>query len=537
MKSFTATGKLLRLYLRRDRVLLPSWVGLLVLLTVGTSAQYARLFTTDAERLDFTTQVTGNAALNAFTGQLYGHDLGNLTVWKIGDIVYSLIAVLVVLNVMRHTRGEEESGRQELVRAGVVGRHASLAAALILALGASLLTGALITGGLIGAGLDATGSVAFGAAVAMPGCVFAVIAAVAAQLTERARTGNVIAATVLGVAYLLRFVADGSGVLWLRWLSPTGWSHLLRPYGNENWLTLLLPLTVTIAAGWLAFVLSSRRDLGAGAIPSRPGPETAGTRLGSALALAWRLQRGQLLGWTFSFAVVATATAAVANGIPSIADQAGPQVQEFFNRYADGPGQSISDIFIWLILITLGYMAALYPMLATLQLRTEEATGRAEMTLSAAVKRTHWAAGHLLFAALGTALMMAVSGVAAGLVYGLARGDVGTELPRVLLAAVEMVPAAWAVGALAILAYGLVPRFATAICWVGWLLVNIFGESLGPILGIQYGVANTVIPFHYLPKVLSGAVFSATPMIGLTGVAIVIGGLGLAALRRRDLSS
>ena len=40
---------------------------------------------------------------------------------------------MAILLVVRHTRAEEETGRAELVGAGVVGRHAPLAAALITA--------------------------------------------------------------------------------------------------------------------------------------------------------------------------------------------------------------------------------------------------------------------------------------------------------------------------------------------------------------------------------------------------------------------
>ena len=38
-----------------------------------------------------------------------------------------------ILLVVRHTRADEETGRAELVGAGVVGRHAPLAAALVVA--------------------------------------------------------------------------------------------------------------------------------------------------------------------------------------------------------------------------------------------------------------------------------------------------------------------------------------------------------------------------------------------------------------------
>ena len=61
--------------------------------------------------------------------------------------------------VGRHTRGEEQSGRSELVRASVVGRYAPLAAALAVAVVAHVLMGAatalvMVAAGTAGRGLD-----------------------------------------------------------------------------------------------------------------------------------------------------------------------------------------------------------------------------------------------------------------------------------------------------------------------------------------------------------------------------------------------
>src|SRR5262245_26401797 len=214
MTQFTGTGTLTRLILRRDRFVLPVWIVLIAVMVVGTAARYARLLPTEQVRQSFAAEVGGNRVLDAFAGQLYDPSLGGLTIWKVGDAIYTLTGLMALLAVIRHTRAEEESGRYELVGAGVVGRYAPLAASLIVASAASVLTGALTALGMIGLGLDPVGSIAFALAIAAPGCVYAGVAALAAQLTESTRRANGIAAAVLGVGYMLRFVADGSGQSW-----------------------------------------------------------------------------------------------------------------------------------------------------------------------------------------------------------------------------------------------------------------------------------------------------------------------------------
>lgn len=62
-----------------------------------------------------------------------------------------------------------------------------------------------------------------------------------------------------------------------------------------------------------------------------------------------------------------------------------------------------------------------------------------------------------------------------------------------------------------------------------------FGEIVGPSLGIGYDVANLVSPFHFLPRVLTGEQLTAAPLVGLAAVAVFLTSVGMARLRVRDL--
>lgn len=354
---------MLRFLLRRDRVVLASWIVLIAGVVLSVTGQYTRMFPTPESALAFAHDVAGNAALTAFTGQLTEPTLPGLIRWKIADVAFTLTALMAVLTVIRHTRAEEESGRQELLRSTPVSRLAPLASALGLAMGASVLAGGLVA---------ATGGVRFGAAVAAPGLVFAAVAAVAAQLTERASTARLIACGVLGVTYGVRFAADGSGVLWLRWFSVNGWSHLAF---TQAWV-LAVPVVAAAALTALAFWLNLRRDFGAGLLTARPGPE------GGDVSLPWRAHRTQVIGWTVAFAVAGATMGGVAAGMRGTVD--GPLMQEFLRRYGSG---EIGDSLLWMVLISLGGTAALFPVLAVLRIRSDETSGRAELLLSTAVGR------------------------------------------------------------------------------------------------------------------------------------------------------
>ncbi|WP_157251685.1 ABC transporter permease [Nonomuraea typhae] len=519
------TWTLIKLAVRRERLTTPAWILLLAVLAAGQASRYAQTFTTPQMVADFAREMTANKALTAFAGQVYSPTIAGMAVWKNADAIYTILALIAILTIVRHTRAEEESGRAELIRAGAVGRFAPLTAALTVT-GVSMLLAGLVTAlSMAKLGFDVTGSLAFGAAVTGIGLVFTAVGALAAQLTEGARTTVGLAALGLGVSYLARFIADGAGSTALKWATPHGWAHLVQPYAANSFAALLPALALTLIAVAAAYRLCARRDLGHGVIAQRPGPAHA-PRLTSPLALAWRLHKGLLTGWSIGYTVAGLVLGALALSIPEVSRQ-GASVQEFLNRYTAADTATMTDAYLWLISLSLGYVAALYPLLAVLRLRAEESTGRAELLLAHPVSRLRWAAGHLVFALAGPVVILTL----AGLAMGIAVGDPLGVLPGTLV----QVPAVWVLAGFATAVFGLLPKAAAALSWAAFLFVNLFGEVLGPIIGIDYWIAKYFVPFPNLPMVLSGEGFAAGPILIMTGLTAALVAAGLTALNRRAL--
>ncbi len=112
------------------------------------------------------------------------------------------VCLMTVLQVVRHTRAEEEEGRAELVRAGVVGRDAALAATMLVSGAAALLVGAGQAVATAGAQVPVGDALLYGASVAALGLVFAAIALCTAQVFTHARAASGSALAVFGVAYV-----------------------------------------------------------------------------------------------------------------------------------------------------------------------------------------------------------------------------------------------------------------------------------------------------------------------------------------------
>ncbi len=287
----------------------------------STGYSFRHLYASLPERLALIASVQHDPSVLALSGPVSGTSAGSLVAWKVLVFAAAAAGLMGIFTVVRHTRDDEEQGRLELVGAAVVGRQAPLAAGLAVAFGASLVLIPLIAVVQATLGYPLAGSVALGAAVGLSGCVFAAVRAVCAQLTVSARTARGMAVGALGVAFLLRAVGDAaSGTSWLRWASPLGWAEQMRVYANPRWgVTILFVLSAAVLAGCAA-LLGAHRDLGAGLLPARAGRPQAPPWLRSPLALAWRLQRGALLGWAAGFVLAGAVLGSAARGIGADAE-------------------------------------------------------------------------------------------------------------------------------------------------------------------------------------------------------------------------
>jgi ABC-2 type transport system permease protein len=452
--ELTGTAALVRLALRRDRVLLPSWILFFAATVWFSASATVGLYPSQASRIQAANTINSTASMVALYGPIYDPtSLGALSMLKMTAIYTALMSILIVMLVVRHTRAEEEAGRLELVGAGVVGRDAPMAAALLVVGGASCVLGMLTTAGLVAAGLPVSGSLAFGAGWAATGLCFAAVAAVAAQATTGGRTANGLGFSVIAAAYAARAIGDlaEAGPGWLSWLSPIGWHQQIRAFAGNRWPVLVLPLAATALLVPVAFTLRRRRDLGSGLLPDRAGP--AAGALSSPLGLAWRLQRPMLIAWTAGSAVMAFMMGSIANSIAGLLDS--PEMAKIIRQL--GGEQALTDAFLAAELGLISTIIAAYGISAVGRLRTEESAGHAEHILSTATSRVRWAASHWLLALAGAAWLLLVTGLATGVGHAVAVGDPGQVL-RITAAALTRIPAVWVMAGLVFALWGGWPR-------------------------------------------------------------------------------
>lgn len=396
--AFAGTGTLIRFGLRRDRVRIPVWILALSLGTLATAGEFTTLYSTAKERATAVSSMDSPAAL-AMTGPrhyLDDYNIGAMMGHQLLGFMAVLVGLMSVLIVTRHTRNEEETGRAELVRSTVVGHHAHLASALVVATVANLALAALLTLSVLSTGVEGIGTgeaLLYGLAHAAVGLVFAGVAAVTVQITAHTRGASGMALAVIGVAYVLRASGDvGNDAL--SWLSPIGWAQRTYVFVDNRWWPLLLCLALAALTAAAGFVLSTRRDVGAGLRSARLGRRTASDALTRPIGFALRLHRATLLGFAAGLFVMGVMYGSILGEAADMMKDI-EQVQEALAKIG---GASVAESFASMVMVVVAVVAAVYVVMATLRPRAEESAGRAEPLLATGLSRDRWVGSHVAVA-------------------------------------------------------------------------------------------------------------------------------------------
>ncbi|SLM90984.1 ABC transporter permease [Brevibacterium yomogidense] len=443
--------------------------------------------------------------------------------------IYILGALMSIFTVVRHTRADEQAGRAELVRANVVGRHATLTATLLVTAGLVLTASALVLVGALSAGYAWEGSLLVATTAAAVGLFFTGATATMAQLGESSRSATALSGGLLGLAYVIRMAGDAPevGGTALSWASPLGWAQQTAPYVDDLWWPLL-PLAggAAVLAG-LGYWLSTRRDVGAGLLPARLGRAEGRPSLGTPLGLALRSLLGTLRGWAIALVLTSLMFGSYAQTMLDSADSLPPELAGVF------VGEDIMLGYLAYIALFMAVFVTAAGVGSLQQVRGEEASGRAEYGLSAPISRTAWLGAHLTITIAGVLLILVAVGAAMGAGAALSLEEDGASRFGDLLAAgVLKAPAVLSILGVVTALLGWLPRLAVP---VGWLLVAfsaIIG-TFGSLLELPEFVFD-MDPFGHLAEYPVEAI-AWEPVVWLTAIGAAGIAIGLLGWRRREV--
>lgn len=523
-------GTIIRFVLRRDRIRLPVWIGAHGLLVLYIASALPQLAPSKDDLAGMTT-IFSQPVGRMFTGPAFGLDdptYERFFAAGYAPYLFILAALMSIFLVTRHTRVEEQSGRAELVRASVTGRHTMLTAALVVVGLANLAAAALVTGLAIGIGYATQGSILVGLATGVTGMVFAGITATTVQITEFSRSAAGIAGAVLGAAFVLRAVGDMAevGGSALSWASPLGWATQTAPYVHDRWAPLLLSVALAALAIGAGFILQDRRDFGSSLVPPRPGKIRGHPRLGNPFGLAARLHRGGMLGWGTGILLLGVVDGLFTQAMLDAGEAMPPELQAVFGS------EQLLDGYVGFLGSFVSILVAAYVVFAMQTLRTEESSGRADAVLATAVSRHGWFGSHVAIIGVGAVLMTTITGLATGLAAAAVTSD-SALIGDVLLSHLATLPAVLLVLGVTAGFFGLLPRLMAPI---GWLLVALIGvvNLFAELLDLPEWF-RTLSPLWHLATVPVEE-FELTPFLIVLAIGVLAFIVGLAGFHRRQVN-
>jgi ABC-2 type transport system permease protein len=513
------------------------WGAVFGLYVTSSALGYATTYKTPAARAALAATFGTNAGFNALIGP--AHQIGTVagfTAWRSLGVLSIVGGVWGLLAGTRLLRGEEDAGRWELLLVGQTTRRGATAKALA-GLAVGLLTlwsaTAIITvavGRAHTVNIGARAALFLALALVCSAAIFLSAGALASQLAPTRRQASGYAAAALGVSYALRMLADsGTGLAWLRWVSPLGWVEELRPLSSPQPL-MLLPVAALVAVmAGLSVHLAGSRDLGASVIADQSTARAHTKLLIRPTGLAIRLTRGVLVAWVLSIALLSLMMGLIAKSVGSVlSDNAGDRVT-FAKMGFRGSGAEQYLAITFLIVALLVALVAAGQLSAA---RNEEAEGRLDHLLVRPVSRYTWLAGRL---AVATGSLVA-AGLVAGIVcwLGAASQHSGVGLATLLDAGLNVVPPALFVLGAGALTFGVWPRALSSVTY-GFLAWSFLVEIIGGLIGVSHWILDTSL-FHQMsaapavkPNWTSGAALSA--------LGVAAAGMGALAFHHRDLAA
>ncbi len=510
------------------------WGAALGVITVASALSYERVYPTLALREALARAFGTNTMTIALFGPAPHLDtVAGFTSFKV-SLTLSVLASLWGLRAATGAlRGEEETGRWDLLLAGPRRRVATTAQALagvavgivVLAAACAIVTALTIRS--TAGGLRATQVLGLGGAVLAAATTFAALGALTSQLDRSRHDASTTGVVVLAIAYALRLVADaGLGLHALVWASPLGWIEELAPLTAPSFVAVVPVALWTVALVAAALRGARIRDVGAGLLARDDRGRRHRRLLTGPGALTWRLLSSTILRWWIGITLGAGLIGLVARKASSTIG--GSSVREVFDRL--GATALGTRAVLGVASLILAVVVSLLAVGQVAAARAEEARGHLDWLVASRVSRVRW----LLWRLGAAAIALAGVGVLEGLATWGATASQGAHLSPVLLfeAAGNLLPPALALLGVATVLYGLWPRAAVPVSYglVAWSLLIVIVGGIG---AISPWLLDTSV-FHHMaaapaeaPHVLANAVMCA---LGVLGIAA-----GVTAFARRDL--
>jgi ABC-2 type transport system permease protein len=474
--------------------------------------------------------VIENPAVSALYGRVTSlPSAGAFVEWKMGMFVTLAVGMWAALMATRVTRGSEDDGTWDLLVVSRVGRKPALAAAMLVLFEAGTVVGvvtflALVTGGqrVLDSALYALGMTGIawsGAALGMLG----------SQFFAPRRSASQVALCAVGVAFILRVLADGSsGNVWLRWVTPFGWLENVGAFHHRSAWWLIPLFAVPVGVAFEAWRLARTRDVGSAWWTRSDRSRARASLLKTPWRFAWRERWGMLVVWSAGLCVLALVVGYLTNALVQLC-HTDPGYVRLLRRWGFGSmvtGRGFIAQMCVLFAVALSFMVVAL----LVSVGTDSYQGRLDLPLAYGTSRSKWLASGVLTTMVATGIVAMLCAVATWVGVVVSGTSMSVRIPLEGMGnALTMAP--WLVG-VSVLLVALIPRFSFMVV-AGLLSVFYLDSVFGPIMRWPQWLLDAS-PFYHLHLVPVATTNWGATLV-LTVLGLVAGTLGFAVFARRDV--
>ena len=497
-----------------------------------------------AERAKIIHGLANNAALSIF----YGDKSANI-ISPDGYMVYRIMPILVLVGAIwmlgvttKMLRGQEDSGRWELLLSGQSAARSATLKTLLGIAGAISVALLLIALLLAAAGhsgkftLTLGGSFYYALALIFGAVLAVAIGALTSQLAATRRYAMLYGASVIILFFMLRSLGNTvDSLAWIKNLTPFGWIDKLRPFYHPQAVWLLPLGAFTVITIGVALWLAGRRDLGASLIADKESAKPHFKLLASQIGLDFRLSRNVLFGWLLGSvgfaALIASIDKTVAKTLTSSGATKGKIAQTFSNLTGNYSAQ-----------MEIAYLSAAGFLIVTLLLvmvtnyvgavRDEEASGRLDNMIASNRSRGRWLLERLI---LIISAAVVISLVANFVVWTIASAQgVSVSFATLVLGGLNILGPVMLMLGLGVMIYGFKPRLSVIVMYalIAWSFTV---DIIAAALKLSKTLTQTSL-LHYVslvPAVTANwRTFTILTLLGIGGICV-----GIIGFENRDIQA
>ncbi len=487
-----------RFIARRTIITAAFWALAFGAIVASKSAGYAAAYPSAIARAKLATSFTNNVGINAIFGT--PHDVNTITgftVWNTLNVMVIVGAIWALLTATKTLRGEEVSGRWELLLSGqTTARKACINA--LAGLTASLVVMYVVAsvcfiaiGHLHSVDFSTSAGLFYALAAVCGAAMFMAIGSLTAELMPTRAQAAGLAAVIFGVFFVIRAMADITTMHWLLWVTPLGWIEKLQPlYGSKPiWL---MPIIALIGIVCLATVLLAQRDLGDSIFADKDTSNSHNKLLKTQFSFALRLTRSKIIAWLLAVCLGATFFGLLTKSASTAFAQSPTfdhKIKEIIHvAQSTGALLFLGIVFYLLMMFIMALVAS-----NVNSIREDEAEGYLDNLVVRSTSRLRWLSGRLMIILVTVLLAGLLSTLCIEL--GLINQPIDLTQSTLLLAGLNaIIPALFVLG-VGIFCLGFIPRLTAVISYgvIAWsFLISIISSGIN----LNHWIADTSILQH-----------------------------------------